>query len=302
MGFKSLELPPRTRRIPVTFDRVCYLSGTTSAHAENTCRKTGAKSALRNYLRARGEYRLPARGWVPPWELPPRTRRIPVDCPRRFLPLGTTSAHAENTALHTGIVVAYRNYLRARGEYNDMLNATEVVPELPPRTRRIQHPRHGGAFYDGTTSAHAENTRQARRGTHRTWNYLRARGEYNGVQAASFQRKELPPRTRRILASGLVFGCCNGTTSAHAENTILNVMIHLTLGNYLRARGEYIKEAAQGLSEPELPPRTRRIHRCAASVCVIMGTTSAHAENTCGRTGGCCGSWNYLRARGEYPK
>ena len=76
-----------------------------------------SKSALGNYLRARGEYPL-----LPDLanlikELPPRTRRILL----RFSPLaavrGTTSAHAENTTNFPHKINRQRNYLRARGEY-----------------------------------------------------------------------------------------------------------------------------------------------------------------------------------------
>ena len=52
---------------------------------------------------------------------------------------------------------------------------------------------------DGTTSAHAENTR--------------------GVISTSISKAELPPRTRRIRRESLRFGGFAGTTSAHAENT-----------------------------------------------------------------------------------
>ena len=50
----------------------------------------------------------------------------------------------------------------------------------------------------------------------------------------------------------------------------------------------------------ELPPRARRIHLEVAVEGELVGTTSACAENTCGRLGGGVGAWNYLRVRGEY--
>ena len=52
----SLELPPRTRRIPPSKMRHSNLLGTTSAYAENTMRVPTAQSLRRNYLRVRGEY------------------------------------------------------------------------------------------------------------------------------------------------------------------------------------------------------------------------------------------------------
>ena len=92
-----MELPPRTRRIPIIGGVNCTIVGTTSAHAENTPPQSPLSASKRNYLRARGEYRC----W--PWlrvawmELPPRTRRILLLHAEAVKIPGTTSAHAENT-------------------------------------------------------------------------------------------------------------------------------------------------------------------------------------------------------------
>ena len=114
----SLELPPRTRRIPPS--KMCHsnLLGTTSAYAENTMRVPTAQSLRRNYLRVRGEYNLHHRFCIQHLELPPRTRRIP---PRY--------GSKENY---------HGNYLRVRGEYGLSNNLYSTPLELPPRTRRIQ--------------------------------------------------------------------------------------------------------------------------------------------------------------------
>ena len=72
-----LELPPRTRRIPVLYLRIDAIFGTTSAYAENTDRVKAATDEHRNYLRVRGEYRPRSSHGRPCWELPPRARRIP---------------------------------------------------------------------------------------------------------------------------------------------------------------------------------------------------------------------------------
>ena len=53
------ELPPRTRRIPHLPQPCLTQLGTTSAHAENTWAWNTLGDAIRNYLRARGEYNLP---------------------------------------------------------------------------------------------------------------------------------------------------------------------------------------------------------------------------------------------------
>ena len=91
------ELPPRTRRILSNGVHCESGAGTTSAHAENTpCRDSDTPQHW-NYLRARGEYATPIMGASTLWELPPRTRRIRGEGANLNPPIGTTSAHAENT-------------------------------------------------------------------------------------------------------------------------------------------------------------------------------------------------------------
>ena len=134
------------------------MRGTTSAHAENTGHRGSQSCSKRNYLRARGEYfsRI-----VEDWdrtELPPRTRRIRPRRPSRPHRDGTTSAHAENTAVRHHGCGSNGNYLRARGEYVGAGARLRPRWELPPRTRRIpEGSRHANGGI-GTTSAHAENT------------------------------------------------------------------------------------------------------------------------------------------------
>ena len=91
------ELPPRTRRIRLADIDFTQAEGTTSAHAENTFFAPIDAKKTRNYLRARGEYATTVGAVMKILELPPRTRRIPVDCTSVRDFRGTTSAHAENT-------------------------------------------------------------------------------------------------------------------------------------------------------------------------------------------------------------
>ena len=73
---KSLELPPRARRILTDIKKMFEDIGTTSACAENTLIKWVFPGQQGNYLRVRGEYTHQV-GF--PWsagELPPRARRI----------------------------------------------------------------------------------------------------------------------------------------------------------------------------------------------------------------------------------
>ena len=132
--------------------------GTTSAHAENTDTIRDLRLALRNYLRARGEYDLLFILAFILRELPPRTRRILSVRNTPPNPSGTTSAHAENTAQPQRPTAGPGNYLRARGEYKGTKKLNKIDMELPPRTRRILIYKQGKINNNGTTSAHAENT------------------------------------------------------------------------------------------------------------------------------------------------
>ena len=235
------------------------MRGTTSAHAENTFSEEHAPEPFGNYLRARGEYCSTATANSGARELPPRTRRIPLGLGSVASDIGTTSAHAENTASSTSTGRRLGNYLRARGEYVTGIMLAPSPEELPPRTRRIRNSGATGGHTYGTTSAHAENTWWGL--SARKWwrNYLRARGEYRPRGAGSAGTAELPPRTRRILAQKSLIGERQGTTSAHAENTGWGGGLKITARNYLRARGEYTGSPTCENSSSELPPRTRRI-------------------------------------------
>ena len=174
--------------------------------------------------------------------------------------LGTTSAHAENTFETFTSVAQNRNYLRARGEYDEKQEIIDLERELPPRTRRIRVSPLSPNQDRGTTSAHAENTTTALLQSCGRWNYLRARGEYRLGFVKSF--------------------ASSGTTSAHAENTFWPFGRRLRTWNYLRARGEYRQGCLRLIKLLELPPRTRRIRPQESSIICFLGTTSAHAENT----------------------
>ena len=215
-------------------------------------------------------------------ELPPRARRILVCA--GFLPqgLGTTSACAENTRSDIRYPNTGGNYLRVRGEYAVNLSGKPERVELPPRARRIP-----GIAY---------------RTPARLWNYLRVRGEYAKLYGLDTPGLELPPRARRIPQRTGIYGHSRGTTSACAENTSSACFLSVSLGNYLRVRGEYRKSRFVSFKRWELPPRARRILIAMAGGIQPHGTTSACAENTnCGQSHHSY-SGNYLRVRGEYPK
>ena len=218
-GLPAWELPPRARRIhsapPVNHD----ILGTTSACAENTTDDTETINMHGNYLRVRGEYILSLTWAKPPWELPPRARRIPHPPSRGRSSPGTTSACAENTGLLRLINPPKGNYLRVRGEYCSQAKSCVSRWELPPRARRIPPAADGIPQSPGTTSACAENTHKNTPCMIWRWNYLRVRGEYLLPVKQMIPPAELPPRARRIRIT-IAWGCSsNGTTSACAENT-----------------------------------------------------------------------------------
>ena len=111
---------------------------------------------------------------------------------------------------------------------------------------------------------------------------------------------ELPPRTRRILVQGEKCGFRIGTTSACAENTPRPERRKSECWNYLRVRGEYSPNPDPVWLSAELPPRTRRILAHELGVTILMGTTSAYAENTADDVYVALHQRNYLRVRGEY--
>ena len=135
---KEGELPPRARRILSTYIVVML--------------------EIVNYLRVRGEYGKSLVVACKIRELPPRARRIHIEYLRHYLPPGTTSACAENTAENPTSSIQNWNYLRVRGEYYSTTGDGSVWLELPPRARRIRGcgSRHQCSM--GTTSACAENT------------------------------------------------------------------------------------------------------------------------------------------------
>ena len=111
---------------------------------------------------------------------------------------------------------------------------------------------------------------------------------------------ELPPRARRIPLTPMCLRQQQGTTSACAENTVVDHRPRRPRGNYLRVRGEYGTDEWRGVITAELPPRARRIPTHDIFVMPRAGTTSACAENT-PRTGvRSSNPGNYLRVRGEY--
>ena len=147
-----------------------------------------------------------------------------------------------------------------RGEYSTGHPLVLAPWELPPHARRILS--HGCGAYGkrGTTSACAENTVYDMAFGRWFGNYLRMRGEYCPLIAATFALMELPPHARRIPEN-------RRGASVRSRN-------------YLRMRGEYLTAIAIDCLFAELPPHARRILPRIWGGVRILGTTSACAENT----------------------
>ena len=276
------ELPPRARRIPFPDFIDGTVRGTTSACAENTLLQLTLIIGNRNYLRVRGEYKVPSFGMAKYEELPPRARRIHFGAGASLWLPGTTSACAENTTCNKNLTKHDRNYLRVRGEYSSMSPVARFSTELPPRARRIQAAPDDKVNLHGTTSACAENTRVGMPMIFGQRNYLRVRGEYGQTPPPSDAHAELPPRARRIPNPTWRASKAGGTTSACAENTPGAHGRPTNARNYLRVRGEYRNNYSQPTPIMELPPRARRILQAQPTHATPRGTTSACAENTPG--------------------
>ena len=188
-----------------------------------------------------------------------------------------------------------------RGEYFFRHHPGYRRAELPPRARRILAEYAESLSITGTTSACAENTPYGCMPTRKPGNYLRVRGEYTRGGLPTGRTRELPPRARRIPLGHNRFDRALGTTSACAENTPHANPTNLHAGNYLRVRGEYLLMGGVGAGEVELPPRARRILNASEVVALVLGTTSACAENTPLFFARQIPKRNYLRVRGEYP-
>ena len=167
----------------------------------------------------RGEYPARRKAGRITRELPPRARRIHCAPDKLYMLVGTTSACAENTLFWRGMRAGSGNYLRVRGEYCPLKRTHRPQLELPPRARRIHAFDFAFPKVLGTTSACAENTRRVLHHITSHRNYLRVRGEYNGVATPVYPHMELPPRARRIRATPRGHHRRMGTTSACAENT-----------------------------------------------------------------------------------
>ena len=125
-------------------------------------------------------------------------------------------------------------------------------------------------------------------------------GEYHFSKPITTIGRGLPPRARRIRLHHPARLKHHRTTSACAENTYDPYRNGKPPWNYLRVCGEYRFGLIVAEIPMELPPRARRILLSISFLLILLGTTSACAENTARDSNVVRRSWNYLRVRGEY--
>ena len=110
---------------------------------------------------------------------------------------------------------------------------------------------------------------------------------------------ELPPHTRRRAREFSPRCEFPGTTSAYAEKRVEVDRCSSWSWNYLRIRGEEIRDLKTLATKSELPPHTRRRGQYLDIEIYHHGTTSAYAEKRMRKIGLFFLMRNYLRIRGE---
>ena len=213
-------LPPPTRGIPALSIFFVIVARSTPAHAGNTASATTAGTATTVYPRPRGEYPrsyTTARSVV---GLPPPTRGIPRDYHYLLVRIGSTPAHAGNTAPTFAKPTPLRVYPRPRGEYPRLSPPPPPLSGLPPPTRGIRAAGELAPRVYRSTPAHAGNTISRYGWALASGVYPRPRGEYRGVGGYEGVRQGLPPPTRGIRARAYPRLDAVGSTPAHAGNTV----------------------------------------------------------------------------------
>ena len=253
-------LPPPTRGIPRVFYQLQRLSRSTPAHAGNTRGEGDNAAATAVYPRPRGEYVFCPVPYTRMSGLPPPTRGIQSAAAHEPNHLGSTPAHAGNTATAALVVRSMMVYPRPRGEYLQRGRLALVSRGLPPPTRGILI---GGALaaiiLGRSTPAHAGNTGWHPAISRSTKVYPRPRGEYAITPSTDPRDYGLPPPTRGIPHEVQQLQAPSRSTPAHAGNTYSDTPHSAASGVYPRPRGEYREHPPLSMPPVGLPPPTRGI-------------------------------------------
>ena len=234
----NMEIPPHARRRVSEVCRKLAPDGNTSACAEKRDVFGDEWFPLGKYLRMRGEEDGLASFQASRSEIPPHARRRVYLRFPYFRRAGNTSACAEKRENDAVALVAWRKYLRMRGEESPMTVRITAASEIPPHARRRDWP------VALTTALR--------------WKNLRMRGEEFVNRLAGNRPREIPPHARRRAGDGLHLDEDRGNTSACAEKRYPLAARSAHPGKYLRMRGE---ERSPALEKPqiwEIPPHARR--------------------------------------------
>ena len=232
--------------------------------------------------------------------LPPPTRGIPRKANRLDGYKGSTPAHAGNTFALAHIHIITPVYPRPRGEYEVAPADAVIDAGLPPPTRGILPRLIRAAPRERSTPAHAGNTPRVPPLPPNESVYPRPRGEY--VSLIRFVRAwlGLPPPTRGILPCVNAARQYGRSTPAHAGNTSPRPNRYGSPQVYPRPRGEYAVVTLCNATRGGLPPPTRGILDGGGQAQRAVGSTPAHAGNTCGAGARNTPPAVYPRPRGEY--
>ena len=135
------------------------------------------------------------------------------------LPVGITSACAEQTSWCSCRSVRYRDHLRVCGADQSLVRQADGDAGSPPRVRSRPNPTRNTATFLGITSACAEQTRRQTRPSPRPRDHLRVCGADQDSRDADDATEGSPPRVRSRREQALTERDQTGITSACAEQT-----------------------------------------------------------------------------------
>ncbi len=174
----------------------------------------------------------------------------------------------------------------------------DLLKGVSPHTRRKLAELGYGFAYRGSISAHAEETRPSPSSIRHMGVYLRTRGGNYKAQTQYLDPQGLSPHTRRKPCPLVDTVVCEGSISAHAEETANPILIPSTTRVYLRTRGGNFFGGPLQLTDHGLSPHTRRKQSRRGHGSGHPRSISAHAEET-GRTDRAAADAGvYLRTRG----
>ena len=209
---------------------------------------------------------------------PPRARRSTrPEGPRRRQRAGS-SASAEVHPPGREAPAPTTRLLRARGGALSATRRTSATTGGPPRSRRSQRLAMVIGVVVGWTSALAEEPTPSGRTRPPSRVDLRARGGAMTPPSSGLIQRGGPPRSRRRLPRRAGRAAAYGWTSALAEEPASSAPGRRRRWVDLRARGGATVRRARGQLPMGGPPRSRRSLRVYLETAILLGWTSALAE------------------------